>query len=89
MMENETYIGEITLYYFQIIPNFVIKNLIVSENGRILTNTTERPCGRKNEKKFEILLKLIMEVTPDHNNLSDGPPEPVKCPCNVVSRKFS
>jgi hypothetical protein len=84
IIKNETHLGGVTLFYFQKITNFVKKTLIVSETETVILNSTAKPCERKSSQKMSALLEKVMK-TNGENGMFKGPPEPAKCPCNIVS----
>lgn len=85
IVRNETHFGEVTLFYFKRIETFIKITSIVSENGKVLTNLTQKPCDQKNAVKIDSLLKKIMEFSPTGKNALTGPPKPVKCHSDPVS----
>lgn len=84
IVQNETHLGEITLFYFQKIKSFTKKILIVSESRKVIMNTTSTPCNRRNSRNMNALLDKVMGSFKSGNGGLTAPPEPVRCPCNMV-----
>lgn len=84
LIRNETHLGEITLFYFKRIETFIEKMSIVSENGKVLRNMTQKQCDLKKSVKMDALLKQVLDFSTDKNALA-APPKPVKCHSNPVS----
>lgn len=85
--QNLTHVGEITIWFFQNIPKFIMKSLTIAENGKILANTTLKPCEQRNQKRFDLLMSQVLDM-PKNGTNANRPPQAIQCPCKIVGSFF-
>jgi hypothetical protein len=84
---NSTYTGEVTMWFYRRIPSFK-KLTLVESAGKVLVNSTEKPCDRKNIAKLKSLIQMAIGSPSfiEQLDVNDPPHDQVKCPTEIVSK---
>lgn len=85
---NATHFGEMSFWYFQRIPHYIINAIVRTEKGKIVMNYTIKPCDAKMLKRMDRLLESIMKS--EKLSANEKFKTPLTCPMEKVSmNKFA